>query len=1206
MVGLLFLLSWSLRNVKCFWYNGTQQIGRRVLMEHTKVERMDHILQYYKMKEFFQVENYPDVYKICRSAKRSEPIVEFAVDLKLDKDLETLLRKEATSMEKSHWSNLCVYLGKVQRDACLKAMSTYVQKDVDVFDQTEWNKDYMPLCSLELDCNGVYVSNSMMVSPIVFAMHELEMNPIKVERLFDCGRYEETMRKLDGLFVPGEVVSIDQLKGILKQLEEVYLSHLKDFSSDHKPVFFEAMDAVFYLYQNEELYQKNKHARVSNGFFRKGIQEELTSIEHGVRSDALCSFMDSFEEKMDEHERVDLLHRKSDQSHYLQQLHGLLDMEYAPLAKWPSLKMPTFMEQIALNHCLHDDSFMQAITVPVGGSGEVFVKELLASCVVEKAKVFSQYETSDDGFEVVHGKSCNWYQLKDRSLCKQSLFVVSDEDYFSRVVKDLKEELTPKYHISTDSRKPLSLIRKLFDASYSGMEEVIVSGNQDPIVLQDLYFSKQASDLYNISGKQNAMQSAWGLMGVKLTDQEDLYHLNQYFLEPLLKMYLHEEAIVSRGNARYEYTRKIFLKQLDRVHQKQEELESYKILPTLIKEEKLQSDLLKAKYETSLNAYEKSIRLTRIDIEHDEEKLKELECEITSLEETINAKDTMVQDVKNAIYALDLKIDENQKSAREKSKSVSMFGKLFHSKASQEVEEELLVLKDALSSLQGEMSSLQDSLRTYEQEEAQLQLKSLTLHEEVESLRSLIVEKEVSILEVEKKREECVSLLEHCEDRLITLKRKYRDAVESFKGSNGFTARKSLDPGFVSRLMSDDLEISSKAFLDNPWFHESYNREREKLFNTAVRFLRECVLSSKALACNMALLQSMLKFKNVELDAMDEVTMATSLFESLCFVVPMVQTTPYFLGVLLKDCKKEDSFGYIVYDHGERLDVHEVFGGLKRFAKTIVMGDVRQVKKKSKDDLRFLMSLYEDDVCKAYAKCDTNAMQFANLHAKYGTYLAKFGGDRTWVGIPFVVNESIGHPMGEICNAISYDGILKHAVSKKVDDETPYLLDKSHVFHVVGKQIGPKIHYVEDQGDKVVYLLNKMFKKYEEGTYPDVMIVSPFVTVVSGLRNTLRKAMNDGRLQRDVVDYMISSSELRMGTVEQLASKSAKEVILVLGCDASKDNALAIQTVDEDVVNVMVSKARERLYVVCDKDVWVQSPAVDAMIEWIDLFEIKA
>ena len=126
------------------------------------------------------------------------------------------------------------------------------------------------------------------------------------------------------------------------------------------------------------------------------------------------------------------------------------------------------------------------------------------------------------------------------------------------------------------------------------------------------------------------------------------------------------------------------------------------------------------------------------------------------------------------------------------------------------------------------------------------------------------------------------------------------------------------------------------------------------------------------------------------------------------------------------------------------------------------------------------MSLYEDECIEQYMHFDTNAMRFANMHTVTGTYLHKYGGGRTWVGTPLIVNKTIGHPMDEICNAISYDGMLKHNVSKTpIDFKEKFMLNKSHVFHVVGKQIAPKIHYVEDEGDKVVYLLSKMFNKYD-------------------------------------------------------------------------------------------------------------------------------
>lgn len=81
----------------------------------------------------------------------------------------------------------------------------------------------------------------------------------------------------------------------------------------------------------------------------------------------------------------------------------------------------------------------------------------------------------------------------------------------------------------------------------------------------------------------------------------------------------------------------------------------------------------------------------------------------------------------------------------------------------------------------------------------------------------------------------------------------------------------------------------------------------------------------------------------------------------------------------------------------------------------------------------------------------------------------------------------------------------------------------------------------------------------------------------------------------------VSSSDLNkwmnksIGTVHTFQGKEANEVIFLLGCDYSRAASGAVRWVNKNIVNVAVTRAKYRLYVIGDKRAWENSDCVSEM-----------
>ena len=157
--------------------------------------------------------------------------------------------------------------------------------------------------------------------------------------------------------------------------------------------------------------------------------------------------------------------------------------------------------------------------------------------------------------------------------------------------------------------------------------------------------------------------------------------------------------------------------------------------------------------------------------------------------------------------------------------------------------------------------------------------------------------------------------------------------------------------------------------------------------------------------------------------------------------------------------------------------------------------------------------------------------------------------------------------------------------------EGSFLFEASKWFDVKGSEKGNKDHYVSEQGSLVCEMIKDAFNNEEN---PDIFIISPFTSVVHGVKRELSeyyKNNSNGEFRKKVRKWMGT----HIGTVHTFQGKEANEVIFMLGCDNSEAAAGAIHWVSNNIVNVAVTRAKYRLYVVGDWQAWEKSECVRVM-----------
>lgn len=374
-----------------------------------------------------------------------------------------------------------------------------------------------------------------------------------------------------------------------------------------------------------------------------------------------------------------------------------------------------------------------------------------------------------------------------------------------------------------------------------------------------------------------------------------------------------------------------------------------------------------------------------------------------------------------------------------------------------------------------------------------------------------------------------------------------------------------------SNIADDEIQ------KNNAWENTDYNEEREKLFYYALKLQKAFVIASDNLKNNVGLLSKIWGF-NLRNDGSryifsksDKECVMPHLINTLFLITPVISSTFASIQSMLKDVTEENSLGLLIVDEAGQASPHMMLGAYFRAQTAIVVGDPKQIEPvvTTPDPIRRSFEGVE-----AYMSKILSVQNFADALNPFGTYLQNgMTDEKEWVGCPLTVHRRCIEPMFSISNALSYDNIMVNSTLEPEDKE--FCIKQSEWRDISGNEIGNKNHFVKKQADAVFNLIYDYYEKNK--CLPKVYIITPFTTVKNGLRDTLKSLGNH-------IPGFDTFLDDALGTVHTFQGKGTDEVFLVLGCD---QNALgAVQWVNANIVNVAVTRAKYRICIVGDKQLW--------------------
>lgn len=362
----------------------------------------------------------------------------------------------------------------------------------------------------------------------------------------------------------------------------------------------------------------------------------------------------------------------------------------------------------------------------------------------------------------------------------------------------------------------------------------------------------------------------------------------------------------------------------------------------------------------------------------------------------------------------------------------------------------------------------------------------------------------------------------------------------------------------------------------SPWATEEWRKAREEVFLAALDVHRAFIEHHPTeMLANLGLACDWLQGKD-----MPEVLARTAL-DSLCFVVPVISTTFASVPRMFRQMGRE-GIGWLLIDEAGQALPQQAAGAIWRAMRTVVVGDPNQL-----EPVMPVPAAVEGAFAQHYGverhwwPSDTSCQRLADQAMDIGTWLPDSGMGKLWVGCPLRVHRRCDDPMFSISNRVAYDGLMVHG-KQKTDSSLP----ECHWIDVRSED--GEGNWVPAEGKAARELLLNLKERYGLGA-SDIFLVSPFRDCANKLRPMARSLGLDPE---------------KTGTVHTTQGKEADVVVLVLGGNPKKTGAKGWAAKKPNLLNVAVSRAKKRLYVIGDVEGWRKQNHFRVLAEYIPVAPI--
>jgi hypothetical protein len=238
--------------------------------------------------------------------------------------------------------------------------------------------------------------------------------------------------------------------------------------------------------------------------------------------------------------------------------------------------------------------------------------------------------------------------------------------------------------------------------------------------------------------------------------------------------------------------------------------------------------------------------------------------------------------------------------------------------------------------------------------------------------------------------------------------------------------------------------------LTSPWIPDDLHRKREELFAAALAVHRAFIdAAAQKVLHNLSVL--MVAFASGLPGDEAKRRLLGDLWSTLFLVVPVVSTTFASVDRMLGDLPP-GSFGWLLIDEAGQALPQAAVGAIMRAKRSIVVGDPLQIPPVVTLPERVTSEIckFFKVETSPWAAPEASAQTLADRASRYRAFFRSDRGPRL-AGIPLLVHRRCDEPMFGMSNRIAYDGQMVHAVGTRTASSIGEVLGPSAWFDIDGE-----------------------------------------------------------------------------------------------------------------------------------------------------------
>jgi hypothetical protein len=388
--------------------------------------------------------------------------------------------------------------------------------------------------------------------------------------------------------------------------------------------------------------------------------------------------------------------------------------------------------------------------------------------------------------------------------------------------------------------------------------------------------------------------------------------------------------------------------------------------------------------------------------------------------------------------------------------------------------------------------------------------------------------------------------------------------------------------GFMARRAAQllaEFDIPSRNLPDGGWaslplekIHAltPYSSEKLNILRSEI-FLRSLELQEWAIRVNARYFNSNLNaFVDLiggKLGSRADEQVVANLWNCFFFCIPVVSVT---LASFQRQFPKmgQSSIGWLLLDEAGQATLPSVCGAVWRSRRCIVIGDTRQIPPvvTIPDELERLLRNAYGVNGDGWSPLRYSAQSLADRGTLTGTYIRLGSGAApVWTGIPLRLHRRCSEPMFSIANSIAYGGQMVNVLTADPVEDFPTSpsgwIDVEMMTALDGHVVAEELQILNDLLTQLAF-------------YPGmIFVISPFRSVAG--------ACQERFFQKDRIEC---------GTIHTFQGKEAGIVILILGTHPRHTLAREWVAATPNMLNVAVTRAKRRLYVIGSRRLWAGLP----------------